>query len=882
MRRFEMVEGSTSKFWEVAVDGATLTTGYGRIGTAGQTKSKTLANEAAALKERDALVREKTGKGYVEVSNVSTPDPRPAAVTSPAPTPMRADESAAAVMAAAPTADIDSTALLRGGFQWAKGELESLPLALRDVHVPEAPDVAALMAAPLQFREEHVSQEARALIPKLIEIYTVDHVSAATDEEWALLLRTARHASFAKQSDRGYGGDWSFGSRWLIETGLAQCGLLHVLRQVMTYAEVVAQTGLGSEDLFRGMLPPLRRSIASAEWPLYVEAMEFLDSLGKQPGLTQLVRAWIAPSVPLWAAALIQSQPPCDLKLPLLACSLPVDKLLAYLEHQLPCEDQEPLADELRAGVLLQMAEQSQETLPLLVWLARRLTQDRKVFIEWMTRLHVPGMPQALAGLIEYPEARAALHALARRFPAAVLHGVATHAFEQNDAVAREWALQLALKQPEAVAPARAVLSDDHRRHLAQLIAASRREEAPLDALPDWLRAPPWVTGARAPALPTLALPAAVRAPALSWPDKDRARWIQRAASPAALPPDQTVETLLAGWYIQPAGIERLKRGEPLQLPGDLAVDPGTGYRQSIWHFPTLPAPVLLAMWNSYPGEMWHEDLYDHVTAIVALHGLDALPGLESYAAAHASSDLPVALHVDSPGLAVTVLQTLRTSKRQKSRAAAWLTRYPETAAAAALPLAFGKDKTARLNGQWGLQWLMAHGFDAQVVAAAAAAGPEATKAVEALRGADPLLDLPARMPELPAFFARAALNAPALRSTGAALPVGIVHHLGMMLAVSTVESPYAGLKAIKALCTPASLAAFAQGLFDAWEAEGAPHKEVWAFQALGLLGDDDIARRLAGRIREWPGQSASQRAMAGLDLLVAIGSDTALMHLNG
>ncbi|MGC4120026.1 MAG: DUF4132 domain-containing protein [Myxococcales bacterium] len=51
---------------------------------------------------------------------------------------------------------------------------------------------------------------------------------------------------------------------------------------------------------------------------------------------------------------------------------------------------------------------------------------------------------------------------------------------------------------------------------------------------------------------------------------------------------------------------------------------------------------------------------------------------------------------------------------------------------------------------------------------------------------------------------------------------------------------------------------------------------------ALGPLGDDDCARRLARFVRDWPGEAAHARAVAGLDVLAAIGTDVALMHLNG
>lgn len=70
-RYFECTEDGASKFWEVWMDGNTVTTNWGKIGTAGQTKPKEFADEAKAKKEYDKLVAEKTGKGYTE-------KPRPA------------------------------------------------------------------------------------------------------------------------------------------------------------------------------------------------------------------------------------------------------------------------------------------------------------------------------------------------------------------------------------------------------------------------------------------------------------------------------------------------------------------------------------------------------------------------------------------------------------------------------------------------------------------------------------------------------------------------------------------------------------------------------------------------------------------------------------
>jgi predicted DNA-binding WGR domain protein len=80
----------------------------------------------------------------------------------------------------------------------------------------------------------------------------------------------------------------------------------------------------------------------------------------------------------------------------------------------------------------------------------------------------------------------------------------------------------------------------------------------------------------------------------------------------------------------------------------------------------------------------------------------------------------------------------------------------------------------------------------------------------------------------------------------------------------------------------PASLENFGWKLFELWLGIGAPSKEKWAFAALGYTGGDSTALKLSPMIRAWPGESQHQRAVAGLEVLRAIGTDTALMQLNG
>jgi len=68
-RHFEFVEGKSSKFWEISVEGCEVTVRYGRIGAAGSSKVKTFADAAAAQRDADKLIAEKTSKGYVETGS---------------------------------------------------------------------------------------------------------------------------------------------------------------------------------------------------------------------------------------------------------------------------------------------------------------------------------------------------------------------------------------------------------------------------------------------------------------------------------------------------------------------------------------------------------------------------------------------------------------------------------------------------------------------------------------------------------------------------------------------------------------------------------------------------------------------------------------------
>ncbi|MCA9710804.1 MAG: WGR domain-containing protein, partial [Myxococcales bacterium] len=108
VRRFELQDAKSSKFWEVDQRGAQVVTRWGRLGTDGQTRLKDLGTEAKAAAEIDKQIRGKTSKGYQEVgATATTPAPAPASTSprraTPAAGPRRAPTPAAPASAAPAT-----------------------------------------------------------------------------------------------------------------------------------------------------------------------------------------------------------------------------------------------------------------------------------------------------------------------------------------------------------------------------------------------------------------------------------------------------------------------------------------------------------------------------------------------------------------------------------------------------------------------------------------------------------------------------------------------------------------------------------------------------------------------------------------------------------
>ncbi|MDO5623582.1 MAG: DUF4132 domain-containing protein [Pseudomonadota bacterium] len=898
MQRFELIEGKSAKFWEVQCDGDSLTVRYGRIGTQGQTQTKTLADATAALKERDKLIREKTGKGYSEVDadaqaapTAVAPKATPPKTTAPAaPTVAQAAPPAQVVAAPARAPEpppapgrIDPAAL-----DWPQGGLDEkarkalrLPV-VRGVHCPPLPKVLGTLAYPPVLYASPGGHEARNL----------QTLGQPLGHQWTywggdspLHLTRERLAkpdiAFWQEATAQCVGDPA-AHQWLMQIGSALHGVAFILEVVLPM-----QAGAPDARLLPYALKNLRHTIAAAAEPAYRAAFAVAERLRESAPALHEATAYLFPHHQAWVDDALALPPQSDRWLA--DCVMTVDQLRGYLQGAQWLHD-------LDDALALQLHLHGTQAMPLLHDLIQRLHNRNYVvdaLLHHVGTLRCPEqIPVLMRHMAQHKPARAALDHVAEQHPAAALYTAIAHLHAHPGEPLQGWALRLATRHPDALRQALAVLAGDEAAaarafadKLGALEALAASEALPGE-LPELLRHPPWLRELRAQPLPTLDVPQLPHTPRIDWPDEELAQlrampansWARQHVRQSAGKGPKGLEIALLSYLgIRHEAIDAILAGRP--ITGKDLRPSANGSKHDPDLLRLLPPDFALQLWNHYPAKQWWHNV-DSVRALLALHGVAALPGFAAYCHTYPALGLPAALRVDDQGVASAALHALRNATKAKDAAQRWLRAWPRTAASVALREAFSADKAGRDNGTFALRWLMREGHEALLAEVAAAYGPRMSAALAALQSADPLHVLPARMPALPAFFAPATLARPLL-ADGRALPLSAVQHIASMLAISKLDAPYVGIDTVRALCTPDSLDAFAWDLFEAWLDADAPAKEGWAFAALGLLGTDATVRRLTPKIREWPGESAHARAVTGLDVLTAIGTDLALMNLS-
>ncbi len=302
---------------------------------------------------------------------------------------------------------------------------------------------------------------------------------------------------------------------------------------------------------------------------------------------------------------------------------------------------------------------------------------------------------------------------------------------------------------------------------------------------------------------------------------------------------------------------------------------------QGEWHLnslPFLPMQKAIKLW-----EFLSKEPHTAIKPVMLYLRLAGMSGFLHSFSRYPQEGFAVANYFAATELAPAVARAFNKLKTLRQDASSWLLKYPQHAITGLLPAALGKAGEAQDNARAALRMLTENGHQPLLQEIARRYNqPEVTDAVNALLALDPLDNHPTKIPTLPTFYQPSLWTRPLLKANAQSLPDSALLHLGEMLRFPQEEALYPGLLQVKDACTTDSLAEFAWDLFTAWQTAGAPSKESWAFTALGVLGNDDTARKLTPLIRAWPGESQHKRATVGLDILAAIGSDIALMQLNG
>jgi hypothetical protein len=304
--------------------------------------------------------------------------------------------------------------------------------------------------------------------------------------------------------------------------------------------------------------------------------------------------------------------------------------------------------------------------------------------------------------------------------------------------------------------------------------------------------------------------------------------------------------------------------------------------------------------WRRLAFSLWQPE---HVRAWLAHTELSSLERIrDDVLAAHprekVESLLEVFCRVKAPEAAPFMLE-LKLKSKAPSLARQWLDAEVGSAVPGLLAVAAGRGKLAEAALEY-LRETRSRGYayfiGEQLRAAPADIADKVRGAV--LEQAGPAF-APLDEAATPAWLGQVVEDAPAgrraelpdwLRPTGLpplvlgdrCLPDRQVRAALHALRKSTLAEPLPLVSLLRQHLDRPRLDAFAWRLCELWLAEGAPPKDRWALLAVGLLGGDGCALKLAAQVRTWPAQGQHRRALVGLECLRAVGTDTALMQLHG
>ncbi|MFE1316048.1 DUF4132 domain-containing protein [Kitasatospora phosalacinea] len=880
MQRWELVGGGSAKFWEAGAEGAAVRVRYGRIGTEGRSQVKELADGAAAAAHLAKLVAEKERKGYLAVDAGAEPAGAPAEVSVPA----GAAASAAPAVSATPAAsaglpDEDGVFVLPEA--WRE---RVVPRRRGGVPVPlsvpwpvvDAAEVAATEARRVVERHRAIEQVLTAGESDPGPVAAVRAYLAGESDPVGLVAVTAmvRKEDEPDRLVREFAG-WvaRFGLGFAVRAAVASFEVDSTWVQPNRWRSRLTVLDLDGPDrcslLFEfDLLALARRVLAAAPEDEYAAVVAELATLRDTP-VRRATTAFLVPERAEW-----------------------VDECLAELSGHGPettsalrtlllsavgsPEQARPLALALKDdGARVHWTPQVVATLadgvgtaaaPLVAGALEQYAYDYDSTIREYAR-YVAEFPtdEAMVELVDriaWKPVRLVLLDLVERFPVRavrVLSAAARRGGAVGEAARRLLNRHLAVLRPRL--PEVLARLDEEDAAFARGLEGAREPlpEAAPERLPALLVDPPWAR--RRAARPAKALTGLVadESAELHWEEGESAAFAATAEQYWQYPAD-------TDWAAEAKRI---------------------GALNSSWQCCRLlaqaPAETMAPYLDSWDAKAL-ADGEIQLLPVLAKYGTAALRLVHGAVLTRPAQTVQVLLPVRDAVAAGVMADALVRLKSVQEVARSWFERHGVAGALLLVPAVVGKAGRARAAAESALR-LVAARQGAEVLRAAVAEryGEQAAAVVAEALGSDPLeTALPAKLPELPSWLRLEALPQVQLADGGGALPLQAVHHLVTLLQLGKLREPYPGLALVAPALRADTAAAFCWALFEEWQQGGMPGPDRWVLHALGEFGDDDTARRLAPLLREWPGQNAHQRAVEGLDVLAAIGSDAALTQLHG
>jgi predicted DNA-binding WGR domain protein len=893
MKTFIYHDEKSHKFWAIDQQGNELHLRWGKVGTNGQSQIKTFADTAAASKAGQKLINEKTRKGYVEEGE-ATP---PSAVSLPA---------EPASPPAAPQTEYAST-LVDIARPWLADDAElSLSDELLEDVLPSRRFPGKPIAAPGDSKLMNLGKEIHKQSGKTVTFNSAD-CSAYWQQTINEALTNGQHspAVLAVQVAVATRRNWRsndnaalmdqivyvYGLEYAVETFIA---LQHI---EFDYNYQTVQVTFRSEPTSArepGMFDVrLRTHLAQAEESLWQKCVDKLIAaladmpIGQQPLVALLLpdRPDIVHDIARRVLAHKNVRTAEWLKL-VVRDPLIVKALEPY--------QAENLFNDYYHGRVWNATVMREQGVAGIARFAPYAHDD--LCGELVSNIN---HPQALMQLIRVSEQGKRCHErmtqTSARFPHAALAALAELLVQKEQKRWRIMLMTLLSAQPELVGQISPWLS----AQAATLLEACQQQLnqqadcASDDMLPAVLVSPPWVAKKKKSPIAQLNLAPLALEPVCMLTEEgskqflEQRSWCTHQVEQAKGKGEKNYLPRLGfqRWNgnsyanVSDAALSAWRRQDYPALIAEFKAFHGSSSSEwALYMLTALPTEQALQAWNALSKEPHIGSVY-----VMAHLRLAGLPGFIHSFSRYPQENLSAAIWFAASELAPIVARAFNKLKSLREGAREWLLAYPEHAITGLLPAAFSKTGEAQDSARLAIRMLVDNGHQQLLEEVARRYNqPEVTEAVNALLALDPLDNHPSKIPPLPAFYQPALWARTQLRENGLTLPDAALKSLGEMLRFPSEGGIYPGLQQVKALCTAESLAAFAWDLFSAWQTAGAPSKESWAFTALGIFGNDDTARALTPLIRAWPGESQHKRATVGLDILAAIGTDIALMQLNG